>query len=344
MSLPAQLMSTMISSSAVIGQDGQPCFGHYATPPTELGLERFVYRTVMDKPASALRKYLHFKQFQFVSLSHPDWQIGIAIADIRYLASAFCYFYDRKTGQLDELELLKPFSLGARMSPSPVQGEARISGKQHISLTLQQYNWQVRLSGALLQGEFSLNGAADASPLALCTPTGYTGWTYTQKHNALTVNGTLSYRGKPLDLTAALAGYDFSAGFMRRETSWRWGSISAVLPQGRFGLNLACGVNETGTTENGLWLNGQWQSLPPVAIALNRQQPEAPWQYRDDSGRIALQFTPQQVRQQKLNLGILASNFRQYCGFFCGEITLANGEKLTLQQVPGLAEDHFARW
>lgn len=228
-------MSTITSASAVIGHDGQPCFGHYATPPTELGLERFVYRTVMDKPASALSKYLHFKQFQFVSLSHPDWQIGIAIADIRYLASAFCYFYDRKTGQLDELELLKPFSLGARMSPSPVKGEARISGKQHISLTLQQYNWQVRLSGALLQGEFSLNGTADASPLALCTPTGYT-------------------------------------------------------------------------------------------------------------GRIRLQFTPQQVRQQKLNLGILASNFRQYCGFFCGEITLANSEKLTLQQVPGLAEDHFARW
>ncbi|GAB60119.1 hypothetical protein RNAN_3133 [Rheinheimera nanhaiensis E407-8] len=338
------LMSAACPQSAVIGQDGLPCFGHYARPPAELGLERFVYRTVLDKPASALSKYLHFKQFQFVSLCHPDWQIGIAIADIRYLASAFCYFYDRNTGQLDELELLKPFSLGVSMSPSPTQGEARISGKQHISLTLQHYNWHVRLSGALLQGEFSLNGAADASPLALCTPTGYNGWTYTQKHNALPLNGTLSYRGKPLDVTAALAGYDFSAGFMRRETSWRWGSISALLPQGRFGLNLACGVNETGTTENGLWLNGQWQSLPPVAITLNRQQPQTPWQYHDDSGRVKLQFSPQQVRQQKLDLGVLASNFRQYCGFFCGEITLANGEKLLLQQVPGLAEDHFARW
>jgi hypothetical protein len=57
-----------------------------------------------------------------------------------------------------------------------------------------------------------------------------------------------------------------------------------------------------------------------------------------------LQFTPQQCRSERLNFGVLASNFRQYCGLFNGTIQLQNGEKLTLNQVPGLAEDHFARW
>lgn len=337
-------MTETLPEQRLIDAGGQPRFGHFATPVTTLGLEHFVYRNCMDKPASAFARYFHYKQFQFVSLCHADWQIGLAIADIRYVANAFCYFYDRTNGKLDEISLLKPLSLGVSMSKSPVCGTARINGKQHLAITPQGYNWHLLLDGPLLSGKLTLHGGENAQPLALCTPTGYNGWTYTQKHNALPVTGNLQYRGKTLDLNQTLAGYDFSAGFMRRETSWRWGSISTLLPQGRFGLNLACGVNETGSTENCLWLNGQKQLLPPVAITLNRLTPEQSWQFVSADQRLQLQFTPQQCRSERLNFGILASNFRQYCGLFNGTLELQNGEKLTLNQIPGLAEDHFARW
>ncbi|HEX5793504.1 MAG TPA: DUF2804 domain-containing protein [Rheinheimera sp.] len=337
-------MPNPLPDNILITADGQPRFGHFDSPVTQLGLANFSYHTVMDKPASALARYLHYKQFQFVSISHPDWQIGLAIADIRYLANAFCYFYDRKTNTLDEISLLKPFSFGVRMSSSPVAGIAAVNGKQQFSITPDGFNWHLLLQGPLLSGELLLHAGTQPQPLALCTPTGFNGWTYTQKHNALALSGTLHYRGKPLDLSAALAGYDFSAGYMRRETSWRWGSISAILPQGCFGLNLASGVNETGHTENCLWLNGEKQLLPAVTISLNRQQPQLSWQFRSADQQLNLQFLPQQCRQERLNLGVLASNFRQYCGVFSGEIPLKNGEKLNLDQVPGLAENHFARW
>lgn len=335
---------TTLTATALIDSDGQPQFGHFASPVTDLMLPRFDYRTVMDKPASGLARYFHFKQFQFVSLCHADWQIGIAIADIRYAANSFCYFFNRNSQQLDEVSQLKPLSIGVSMSASPVSGTALFNGKQHIQLTPQGLNWQLKLSGSLLQGDINLTAAPGSMPLALCTPTGYNGWTYTQKHNALDVSGQLQYRNQPLDLTCALAGYDFSAGYMRRETSWRWGSISALLPQGRFGLNLASGVNETGDNENCLWLNGSRQLLPAVRIKLNRQQPEQPWHYCSHDAAVDLYFSPQQCRRERLNFGFLASNFRQYCGTFTGSIRLQNGEKLQLDQIPGLAEDHFARW
>lgn len=335
---------TALPPNPLIKPDGQPQFGHFDHPVTELALARFDYRSIMDKPAGALAQHFHFKQFQFVSISHPEWQIGIAIADIRYAANGFCYFYDRHSGKLDEISLLKPFSIGVQMSPSPVSGIAAIRGKQAISLSINSLQWHITLTGPLLQGEISLSVPADDLPLALCTPTGYSGWTYTQKHNALPVNGQLSYRGTALDLQQALGGYDFSAGYMRRETSWRWGSISAWLPQGRFGLNLANGVNETGYNENCLWLNGKKQLLNAVSIRLNRQQATQPWHYQCAQNQLQLQFTPQQCRKERLNLGVLASNFRQYCGTFSGSIILDSGEELYLDQVPGLAEDHFARW
>jgi hypothetical protein len=338
------MTTTSLADNILIGADGAPRFGYFATPITDLRQADFVYRTVMDQPASSLAKYLHFKQFQFVSICHPDWQIGISIADIRYAASAFCYFYDRKRQRLDEISRLVPLALGVQMSTSPVAGSAHISGRQQITITPNGYDWHLLLQGDLLTGEILLHGGAKPAPLALCSPTGYNGWTYTQKHNALLVSGTLKYRGVALELGDALAGYDFSAGYMRRETSWRWGSISAPLPQGLFGLNLACGVNETGITENCLWLNGTKHLLPSISITLNRQYPQQQWQFNSADQQVKLHFMPQQCRQQRLNIGVLASNFRQYCGLFSGEIMLKNGEKLTLDQIPGLAEDHFARW
>lgn len=337
-------MTALIPDNQLIDSTGLPRFGHFDTPITALGLENFAYRTVMDKPASAVARFFHYKQFQFISISHPDWQIGVAVADIRYAANAFCYFYNRKQRQLDEISLLRPFSVGVHMSCSATSGTSSIKGKQQIYITPAGYNWQLQLHGELLHGELVIDAGPSPQPLALCTPTGYNGWTYTQKHNALSVSGSLQYRGTALDLSRALAGYDFSAGYMRRETSWRWGSISALLPEGIFGLNLACGVNETGATENCLWLNGEKQLLAPVSISLNRQHSTHPWLFNSADNKVKLQFFPQQRRQERLNLGVLASNFRQYCGEFSGEIQLTNGNKVKLDQIPGLAEDHFARW
>ena len=337
-------INSIITPHPLIQPNGQPLFAQFDTPVSNLAINQFDYRTVMDKRASAWAKYVHFKQFQFVSISHPQWQIGIALADIRYVGNAFCYFYDRQTNTLDEISLLKPPATGYQLSQSPVSGHSWVKGKQQIDVYFNGYNWQVKLNGTLLQGDIELQGLTSSQPLALCTPTGYNGWTYTQKHNALTLSGQLHYRGQSLDLTKALAGYDFSAGYMRRETSWRWGSISAMLPQGRFGLNIAAGVNETGATENLYWLDEQRVLLPPVQITLDRQQPGSPWQFHSNNGQLQLQFTPHACRRERLNLGFLASNFRQYCGFFSGTIQTADGGKLNLDQVPGLAEDHFARW
>ncbi|HBN87836.1 DUF2804 family protein, partial [Rheinheimera aquimaris] len=82
-------MLTLLPDNKLIDSSGLPKLGHFDTPVTELGLADFAYRTVMDKPASALARYFHYKQFQFISICHSDWQIGIAIADIRYAANAF---------------------------------------------------------------------------------------------------------------------------------------------------------------------------------------------------------------------------------------------------------------
>ena len=124
-----------LPANALIGEDGQPRFGHFDSPVTDLMLSQFDYRTVMDKPASQLARYFHFKQFQFVSLSHADWQIGIAIADIRYVANGFCYLNDPVLGILKSvltvLLVLRAFPdrIGAPLE-TPAKGPAAAQASQ----------------------------------------------------------------------------------------------------------------------------------------------------------------------------------------------------------------------
>lgn len=72
----------------------------------------------MDKPVSKWRRYRDYKQFQFVNLVTPDYVIGVAIADIRYLASGFFYLFDIKKNKLIEQQWLKPFNIGYQTQPS----------------------------------------------------------------------------------------------------------------------------------------------------------------------------------------------------------------------------------
>ena len=237
-----------------------------------------------------------------------------------------------------------PGALGCQMSDSPAKGEARQGfGGYQVAIKTNLTNWQLKIDTKELKADLTLD-KAEQMPLALCAATGYNGWTYTEKSNALKVSGTLELQGKTLDLTQALAGYDFSAGFMRRQTSWRWASINAVVEGKAFGLNMAAGVNETGLCENALWFDGQIQHLSPACFVFDRKDDKNTWQISSLCGEAQLEFQPLYCSQEKVNIGLLASNFRQYVGLYNGVVQLTNGRQLTLSSVKGLAEDHYAKW
>jgi len=338
-------------------EDGLPTFGQFDTPVEDLALKQFCYFNAMDKPASKCSRYFDFKQFQFVSINTGQYIIGCAIADIRYLGSAFLYLYDISNNSLVEQTWLRPPRLGYTTAVSPYSGQASIGSAQNsFTFTIEQGQWKLQIKTKLLQANLSLTALADSLPLAMCSPTGYNGWTYTQKHNGLAVDGQLLINGQQQNLTSALAGYDFSAGYMRRETSWRWGSINSRIDGQLFGLNLAAGVNETGDSENVFWLNGQRHYLPAVQFNFQRQRKNKvnchSWHIVSKSGvdnnnqcaQVDLIFTPINGRSERLNLWLLKSNFRQYIGHYNGVIRDNSGKEIIIKNLLGLSEDHFARW
>lgn len=328
--------------ATLIDHHGKLQQGLFDASVANLNVAAFRLHSVMDKPVSRLAQHFAYKQFQFVCISGPDWLLAVAIADVRYVCSGFAYLY-QKDQPVREFALLAPLGLGCQISNSAQQGMARMgTGQKQWQINCQAQHWTLRCQAAGLLADVTLHFDRQP-PLALAAPTGYNGWTYTEKNNALRVSGHLSIDGQPLDLQQARAGIDFSAGFMRRETSWRWSSINTQLDGVPFGLNLAAGVNETGLCENALWYQGQIQHVSPSRFDFDRGQ-TTPWRVTTLCGEVDLTFSADFCRQEKLQLGILASNFRQYVGYYSGSVRLANGRILQLDRCPGLAEDHYAKW
>jgi hypothetical protein len=337
-------LSSIQQIKTLIDETGRPLQGYLTSIPEQLDVESFRYFSTMDKQRSSVAKHFHYKQFQFISVFTPDYVIGFAIADIRYVGNSFCYLYDIKRDELLEQSWLRPLGFGYSMTPSPWQGQASFNGGALV-MQIEKGVWNAVVKSKHFSMDIMLTPPShDSAPIMVSSPTGYSGWTYTQKHNALDVSGSLSVAGKPVSLNNAWAGYDFSAGFMRRETSWRWASISADYNGIRIGLNLAAGVNETGVSENALWIDGQRVLLPAVLFEFDRHDPDSAWRIYDSNGQIDLRFTPKNVRKERLNLWLLKNNFRQFVGTFSGTISLSTGNAYQLENVLGLTEDHYAKW
>ncbi|OEF04467.1 DUF2804 domain-containing protein [Vibrio genomosp. F10] len=337
------MFNTIPAPESLIREDGQPIFGQFDGAPLRLGVEHFRYITEMDKKAGKWAKYFHYKQFQFTSIVTENYVIGLAIADIRYATSAFCYLYDLKKDQLSEVSWIKPLGIASTVTNSPSNGITTLHGEP-IKFDIQQQQWRVVINNNTIHADLFFTPQLNSLPLSMCTPTGYSGWTYTQKHNALAVSGQLSIGGEDIGLDSALASYDFSAGYMRRETSWRWASINTRLGPVKLGLNLAAGVNETGSCENAVWVDGVRHFLGPVHFEFDRSHQEKPWRIDSHDGQVNLTFTPLNKRSEKLNLWLLKSNFRQFIGHFNGTIKDSSGNAYQLVDCLGLTEDHFARW
>ena len=337
---------TQIAPENLIDCHGEPIFGQFDGIVANLNIDDFAYYNVMDKPVGKVKKHFHYKQFQFVSIVTPHYVIGAAIADIRYVGSSFCYLYDIHQNKLIEKNWLRPCNFGYSMAPSPNNSVSYIgNGSNKVQFEIINGQWHIQINTKNITADLRLETPSLSLPMAMCSPTAYNGWTYTQKHNGLKPIGELVVNEEQQPLKNALASYDFSAGYMRRETSWRWASFNAEIEQGTIGLNIATGVNETGNSENVFWINGERHLLGAAHFNFSRHNGSKDgWHIVSDNGQVDLHFTPRNVRSEKLNLILLKSNFRQFIGDYNGVIHDNSGNKYKLSNVLGLAEDHYAKW
>lgn len=330
----------------LINAKGQVAPGVLDEPVEEINYLDYDLRTVMDRPRSRLSRRWRFNQFQFVSAMGSGWVFGLAMVDLKVLANGFFYLYDFESGQMLEKSFLQPLARDTRIEPFPEHGTASFIKGDLAMRILPFAGGRTVLVTAPGGIRIELTLKEDLDPLRLVCPAGYNGWVYTRKSAGLPVEGEVRWDHRIWRCDEATRGsIDWSCGFMRRETAWNWACLAGRLQDGRsLGLNLAAGVNETGMTENALWLDGRLHKLGAAQFRFDRYQPGNNWHVSTGDGRVDLHFVPAGVRREKLNALVLASNFRQYVGTFNGTIMDETGARIPVNGLPGLMEDHYARW
>ena len=341
--------SVMPVKEKLINSAGQAEFGLFAEGVREINYLDYDLRSPMDRKLGAWSKRFKFNQFQFVALLSPKLIVGIAIVDLKLVSNAFVYLYRPDDGHFEEFSFMQPLAKHTSIARYPNSGQALFKqGKNSLSIIADEGSAQRRVNVSLAGG-LELAAVIDESnltPLAMCSRAGYQGWVFTQKAAALPCHGQVQWQGHATDLAAikALASVDWTAGYMRGETFWNWASMSATLADGRrLGMNLAAGVNETGFTENALWLDGRLIKVDMVDFQFSRYEAASEWRIRSADGLVDLHFTPAGQRKEKLNAVLMASNFTQHFGVFQGQIRLRN-EVVEIDDVWGFVEDHYARW
>ncbi len=335
----------------LIQQNNQPLYGDIQHPISEVNYQDYDLRTPMDKPIKGIRKYAAFNQFQFVGLMSENLIAGIAIVNLKWVSNVFIYVYDLKTHKLVERSFLQPLAASTSIGLNPDTGKSSFSQwGNRVDITTngdgsERYLY-VKLGKEILINATLLNPPA-YRPLRVCSKAGYNGWVFTQKSAGLAVEGNISWEGKQYTLLKeeASASVDWSCGFMRRETAWNWACFSGLMKDGRrIGLNLAAGVNETGVTENCLWVDGVLTKLNMAVFEFDRYNPEKQWGVKTTDGLLELTFQPFGRREEKIDVIFIASNFKQMFGHFSGWMIDGAGERIELDAVPGFMEDHYAKW
>lgn len=333
----------------LVNKEGAVSFGWLKEPVEEINYLDYSLRSVMDSRLPLWRKKLRFNQFQFVGLMCPELICGIAIVDLKLVSNAFVYIYDFESGKLREKSMLQPLGYATHIGLRPDSNEALfVQGNSTLKLATSpggEVSIDVKM-GNSVKIDASIKPEAGFSPLRICSRAGYDGWVYTQKSAGLRATGTIVWDDLKIQLDgqSAFGSSDWTAGFMRRETFWNWACFAGADSRGRMiGLNLAAGVNETGVTENGIWVDNKFQKLDLAIFEFDRQKPENEWQVSTSDGLVNLRFQPEGRRQEKINAVLIASNFKQMFGKFYGTIKCGR-DLVQLAGVPGFVEDHYARW
>jgi Protein of unknown function (DUF2804) len=159
-------------------------------------------------------------------------------------------------------------------------------------------------------------------------------WIWTRKQGGVPARGRVWLGGREHAVDAE-AVVDDSAGYHARRTAWRW---SAGVGRGADGepvaWNLVSGMHDgSEASERTVWVGGEPREVGPVEFA-------------DDLGRIsfadggALDFTEWCAREERIDLLLLRSRYRQPFGTFTGE--LPGGPRVA--EGFGVMEEHDVRW
>lgn len=304
------------------------------------------YREPVHQPDTGVGvSRLRLKEWCYQSVATPEVWLAFAIAQLGYVAQAFVYVIDRRTGQRFSAEFLSPLGYALQIAPSSVGGTSRYRARGVSIETGFEAGIRTRIATTLSTQPLSASFCiVPDDALSLIYPFAPDRAAYTHKAAGMRVVGTMKLGARSFDLRDGLATLDWTRSHALRHTRWNWASFVGHTDSGkRFGLNLSAHVYDDAqgnSLENAVWLEGRVQTLSGVRFEVPARTTDA-WRMvsRDGRGEVDLELVPSDERRSTLDLRVLRSVFVQPYGEASGTVL---GERVS--GVAGVVEDHDALW
>jgi hypothetical protein len=157
---------------------------------------------------------------------------------------------------------------------------------------------------------------------------------WTRKQAGVPVRGAVKV-GERSYAIDGLGAVDDTAGYHERHTRWCWSAGVGTGTRGeRIGWNLVTGVNDSEhDSERAVWVDGEPSEPPPVTFAEDLSR-------IDFAGGEALAFSEWSAREDRTNVLLVRSSYRQPFGTFSG--SFPGG--VELERGYGVMEFHDVHW
>jgi len=301
----------------------------------------------------ALQK-LRLKVWDYYAITTPSHFFSFTISDVGYLGMVFAYVIEFDTKEYQEQTLTLPFAAGVRLPRNSTEGVSEYVKDNFLMRFTAQKDARtisVRWAGfgkGTLNAELRLECPPEQESMTIVIPIRGKRYYYNRKINCMPASGWVEYQNKQFEIEPAtcLGSLDWGRGVWEYQSFWVWASASGFLAdRRRIGLNLGFGFGDTSAaTENCFILEGKIHKLDDVQFTYDHQNFKAPWTMRSPDGRLDLIFTPFFERVAKSDALVLKSEVHQMFGTYNGSVETEEGERLTLSNVIGWAEEHHARW
>lgn len=306
--------------------------------------------------------WYRIKEWDYYSVFSAEHQYGITItfSDLGYIGLMAVCFLDLKKGychQVEELTIL-PKGQSGLTADSDV-GTIRFKGKK-LSITY-KYEDGKRLIQAVapgmidsegrkgLQADILLHQPADLESMNIATSwkENRKAFYYNRKINCMPAEGIIQIGNKNYTFTPDkdFGALDWGRGVWTYKNRWFWGSASGYIDGESFGFNIGYGFSDRSpASENMLFYKGMAHKLEEVQFHFDAADYLQPWTFSSSDGRLEMNFLPAVDRSANLNLGIIKTVQHQVFGYFTGKAVLDDGTTLTIQDLPGFAEDVLNWW
>ncbi|MEZ4577513.1 MAG: DUF2804 family protein [Desulfobacterales bacterium] len=211
----------------LIDDQGRITLGIFPHPLKEINYRDYLLTTPMGSRYHPSSEIYGSTSLSF-GITGPDVIAGLAVVNLKYLASGFLYVYDLKSDTIIEAgKTALPVGSKKFITSNPANVSCGFTSGA-LSINIESQRISARSKGMDIDLTFDRAGTA---PLRICTKAGYSGWVYTEKSSPITISGRITTEDRQIEIASPshMGLMDWTAGYMRRETFWNWAASAWTL-------------------------------------------------------------------------------------------------------------------